>query len=179
MRRYNRALFRSQKQPMSGGRRVLLATVICSLAAVAVALLSQYLFGMEPCAWCVLQRAQFLAIAFVCGLALMMRRPALQLLLSILALLLSLAGMAAALWQHFVANNAFSCSLTLADRIISGLALDRLMPAVLAPRAGCAEGAVDLLGIPYELWSLALFCIITAGLGVAIVEMRRSEASRI
>ena len=41
----------------------------------------------------------------------------------ILVLGLSLAGIAAALWQHFVAAASESCNLTLAEKIISGLGL--------------------------------------------------------
>ena len=40
-------------------------------------------------------------------------------------MLLALSGIAAALWQHFVAAKSASCNLTLADKIISGLRLDR------------------------------------------------------
>lgn len=76
--------------------------------------------------------------------------------------LLATAGAAAALWQHFVAKSSSSCNLTLADRIVSGLQLDALAPEVFAPRASCADAAVDLLGLPYEFWSLALFAMLGA-----------------
>lgn len=114
------------------------------------------------------KRVEFLTIAIVCGLASITLRSALRLALCSLALLLSLAGMATVLWQIFVASNSVSCSLGQADRIISSLALDQLMSAVFAPRTGCADGAVDLLGIPYELWSLAAFglCAVASGLFV-------------
>ena len=74
-----------------------------------------------------------------------------------LALVLAGAGLAAALWQHFVAAATSSCKLTLADRIVSGLGLDAWAPEVFAPRASCADAAVDLLGLPYEFWSAGLF----------------------
>ena len=52
--------------------RLLLASVaLLSLAAVGLALVSQHVFGMEPCPWCVLQRVIFLAIALACGLGLL------------------------------------------------------------------------------------------------------------
>ena len=76
--------------------------------------------------------------------------------------LLATAGAAAALWQHFVAKSSSSCNLTLADRIVSGLQLDALAPEVFAPRASCADAAVDLLGLPYEFWSLGLFAALSA-----------------
>lgn len=134
-----------------------------SLAAIGAALVSQHLFDMQPCPWCVLQRAVFAAIALAAaaGALLPMRWAQAGALLA--ADLLATSGMAAALWQHFVAKSSASCNLTLADRIVSGLQLDALAPEVFAPRASCADAAVDLLGVPYEFWSLGLF----AALGVA------------
>jgi len=153
------AVYRYVGKPDVRNQGILLAIMAFSLGVVGLALVSQHVFDMQPCAWCVLQRVEFLTIAIVCGLASITRRSALRLALCSLALLLSLAGVATVVWQIFVANNSYSCSLSLADRIISSLALDQLMPAVFAPRTGCADGAVDLLGIPYELWSLAAFAL--------------------
>jgi disulfide bond formation protein DsbB len=50
-----------------------------------------------------------------------------------------------------------SCNLTLADKIVSGIGLDKLLPAVFEVRASCADAAVDLLHVPYEFWSLGLY----------------------
>jgi disulfide bond formation protein DsbB len=61
-----------------------------------------------------------------------------------------------------VAAASSSCNLTLADKIVSGLMLDGLLPDVFSPRASCADAAVDLLGLPYEFWSLGLFILIGA-----------------
>lgn len=127
------------------------------LAAVAAALVTQHVFDMQPCPWCVLQRVIFVAIALAAlpGL-LTAARPA-RLFSGGLMLLLASAGIAAALWQHFVAASSTSCNLTLADRIVSGLGLDNLLPQVFAAYASCADAAVKLAGIPYEFYSLALF----------------------
>ena len=138
----------------------LAAMALACLAAVAAALVSQHAFGMEPCPWCVLQRVVFLAIALACGIGLLWRAPAGRMLAAGLGLLLALAGMAAALWQHFVAASSTSCNLTFADRIVGGLKLDSLLPDVFSPRASCADAAVNLLGVPFDLWSLALFALL-------------------
>ena len=162
------------------GNKTLSAVAATSVAAVGAALVSQHQFGMLPCPWCVLQRAIFLAIALVCVLALAARRGALRLGLSILAALLALSGIAASLWQHFVAaQDAFSCDLSLAEKIISALRLDRLAPAMLAPQTTCADGAAKLLGIPYEFWSLALFAAIAVALVTAVMAPLRRNASRL
>jgi disulfide bond formation protein DsbB len=116
----------------------------------------------------VLQRAVFAAIALV-ALAGAWAPQRLARASALLATgLLALGGMAAALWQHFVAKSSSSCNLTLADRIISGLQLDALAPEVFAPRASCADAAVDLLGLPYEFWSLGLFVVIAAAASWAL-----------
>ena len=67
---------------------------------------------------------------------------------------------AAALWQRFVASSSTSCNLTLADRIVSGLGLDRLWPDVFEVRATCAEAAVKVFGVPFEMGSLALYVVL-------------------
>ena len=138
---------------------------IACLAAVAAALVSQHVFGIQPCPWCVLQRVIFLAIAIACGIGLVWRRAAGRVIAGGLGLLLALSGIAAALWQHFQAAASASCNMTLADKIVSGwLGLDSLLPDVFSPRASCADSAVNLLGVPYDFWSLALFAL--AGLAL-------------
>jgi protein dithiol:quinone oxidoreductase len=133
-----------------------------SILAVAMALVSQHVFGMEPCPWCVLQRAIFLAIALACGVGALWATHAGRRTVASVVFLLSGCGVAAALWQHFVAAASSSCNLTLADKIVSSLMLDSLLPDVFSPRASCADAAVDLLGLPYEFWSLGLFILIGA-----------------
>ena len=134
---------------------------IVSLGAVGAALVSQHVFGMQPCPWCVLQRVIFLAIAIACGLGLIWRSAIGRVTSVGLALSLALCGVAAALWQHFQAASSASCSLTLADKIVSGwLALDSLWPDVFSARASCADAAINLLGVPYDFWSLALFVLL-------------------
>ena len=72
---------------------------------------------------------------------------------------LAACGVAAALWQHFVAAPSNSCDLSLAERIISALGLDETLPQVFMALASCAEAAIKLLGVPYEFWSLGLFVL--------------------
>ena len=142
---------------MNSTRRFAGVAIAC-LAAVGAALVSQHVFGMQHCPWCVLQRVIFLAIALACGLGLLWRSAAGRVLAGGLGLLLALGGIAAALWQHFQAAASASCNLTLADKIVSGwLGLDSLWPDVFSARASCADAAVSLLGVPYDFWSLALF----------------------
>jgi protein dithiol:quinone oxidoreductase len=147
----------------------LLAIAALAFGAVGAALITQHGFGMEPCPWCVLQRLIFVVIGAVALLGLAWRSMVGQRVTLFAVLLLCSSGMAAALWQHFVAKAGASCNQTLADRIVSGLRLDALLPDVFQATASCAEAAVDLVGVPYEFWSLALFLAIeTAALWLLV-----------
>mgnify|MGYP003336485477 CR=1 FL=1 len=139
--------------------RLLLALIgLACASSVGLALMAQHRFGMEPCPWCILQRILFVLLAVLslvaAALPVLLRR-----VLSGVALLGALGGMAAALWQHFVAAQSSSCALTLADRIITFTGLDTRWPEAFEVRASCADAAVSVLGVPFELWSLALFAI--------------------
>jgi protein dithiol:quinone oxidoreductase len=144
--------------------------VLLPLAAVGAALVSQHVFDMQPCPWCVLQRLVFLAIAAVSLPALLLKSATARRVLAGAGVLLAGAGMAAALWQHFVSAASGSCKLTLADRIVAGLGLDGLWPEVFAAYASCADAAVKLLGVWYEFYSLGLFALLAL---VALRLLRR------
>ena len=146
------------------------ALVLLPLAAVGAALVSQHVYGMEPCSWCVFQRLVFLLIALAALPGLFVRQPMVRRVLAAEALLLAIGGTASALWMHFVAAKAESCKLTLADRIVGGLGLDGLLPEVFAAYASCADASVRLFGLRYELYALALFLVLAA---VALQAMRR------
>jgi disulfide bond formation protein DsbB len=147
--------------------RWLVAIAVLSLLAVGAALVSQHVYGMDPCPWCILQRVIFVAIALACLIGLASRRIAAG-----VVTLLALSGVAAAVWQHFVAASSTSCVLTLADRIVIALKLDSLLPDVFLARASCADAAVNLFGIPYDFYSLALFVLIAAA-GVLLLRRPR------
>jgi disulfide bond formation protein DsbB len=155
--------------------RVLAAIALVSFGAVGVALVSQHLFDMPPCPWCVLQRLVFVAIGAVALAGLAWRAPAAGRWVPLALLLLCSCGVAAALWQHFVAASSLSCNLTLADRVLAVTGLPVLLPDVFEPRATCADAAVDLAGVPYEFWSLALFVAIEAAALWLFVQTRRAR----
>ena len=153
---------------------LLLAAAVVSLGSVAAALVSQHVYDMQPCPWCVLQRVVFVAIAIAAllglVLGLLLRSPLPRRVAAGAMGLLAASGAAAALWQHFVAASSVSCNLTLADRIVGGLGLDSLWPEVFAAYASCADAAVKLAGVSYEFFSLALFVAMAA---VAVTVFRR------
>ncbi len=152
---------------MTGRDLGLAAIAAASLLAVAAALALQYHWDMQPCPWCILQRLIFVVIAAVALLGLVWRgrlgaRAAVLLIVGLAG-----CGIAAALWQHFVAATAETCALTLAERIISTLTLDERWPEVFTAYASCKDAAVKLLGLPFEAWSFLLYVAVSvAALGV-------------
>ena len=147
-------------------RQHFLAAAALSLGVVGAALFTQHGLGMLPCPWCVLQRLVFVVIGVMAllGAALPVGRRGRgsRRVVAGAMLLGAAAGVAAALWQHFVAASSTSCKLTLADRIISATGLDALLPSVFGVWATCADAVVPLLGLPYEAWSLAAFVLLAA-----------------
>lgn len=152
--------------------RLLLAAAVASFGAVGAALFTQVAWGMQPCPWCVLQRLIFVAIGVAALLGLGVRSLPMRRLAAGLMLLLAGSGMAAALWQHFVASKSASCNLTLADRIMSATGLDRALPLVFEATANCADASAPLLGVAYEFWSLGLYALLAV---VAVQAMRRQS----
>jgi disulfide bond formation protein DsbB len=143
--------------------QALAAIFFTSLAAVAAALVAQHAFGVKPCPWCVMQRGVFLLIALVAGLSWLLKgmRP-LRSAGLLLTAVLGVAGLAAAAFQHEVASKLASCDMTLADRLLTALDLENLLPSVFMVTASCSEAAAyRLLGLPYEVWSGLLFAAIS------------------
>jgi disulfide bond formation protein DsbB len=144
--------------------------VVTGLGAVGAALVTQHVFGMQPCAWCVLQRLIFVSIAAAALLGLLWRSAPGRRVGAGLALALAACGVSAALWQHFVAASSASCDLSLAERIVGATGLDGRFPDVFMAMASCADAAVKLGGLPYEFWSLGLFVVLGT---TALVVLRR------
>ena len=149
-------------------RRLCLLAGLAAWGSVGAAYYAQHVLQMLPCPWCILQRILFLLTgAGLLGLAALPDRrggpaEAGRRALVVLSTALAACGMAAALWQNRVASKSASCDMTVADRIISGLGLDARWPELFEVRASCADAAVDLFGVPFELWSLALFVALAA-----------------
>lgn len=152
-------------RPVRGWGRVasapqmLVFVAVVSFGSIAAALVSQHAFAMDPCPWCILQRLIFAVIGVLALIALAFRSATAIRSVAVVSLLLSLAGIAAALWQQLVAAKSASCNLTLADRIVGWTQLDQLVPNVFEARASCADAAVNLLGIPYAFWAAAAFAV--------------------
>lgn len=149
-------------------QRTLILIVFLSFAGLGIALLSQHLAGMRPCAWCVFQRLILLATGLTALAGLVSGRVCRHAatISSIAVTILGLGGIIAAWYQYSVAAMQFSCDQTFADRFMTSSGLDAAIPWLFGIYATCMDARVDLLGIEYALWALALFVIMTA-LGLA------------
>jgi protein dithiol:quinone oxidoreductase len=146
------------------GRAFFWAGLGC-FAVVALALVLQHGFAMKPCPWCTFQRLIYLVAGILLLLAsrvVMARNPKLGfgVALALIVELLAAGGLWAALHQHFVASATSSCDLTLADRVMSALSLDQLLPWLFKANASCDQANVPLLGLPFALWSAIAFGIL-------------------
>ena len=139
---------------------------LCFLA-LAVALVSQHMFGMRPCAWCVLQRLMLIAVGVGClfaGIAAKLNINVIAKLLTLLSALLAASGIWAAWHQYSVASLSFSCDQTLADRILTQSGLESQFPSLFGIYATCMDARVELLGVEYALWGMGLFAVCVVAL---------------
>lgn len=156
--------------------KLLHLTALLCIAAVAIALVSQHLFDMQPCAWCVLQRLIYICIAICCWSALLMARiKGLQRILIGISALLGASGITAAWYQYTVAAHLFSCDQTFADRFMVATGLDAHLPWLFGIFATCMDAKVQILGLDYAIWSLILFGV-TILLSLAALLLSRQQA---
>jgi protein dithiol:quinone oxidoreductase len=148
-------------------RRVLAFIAALSFGAIGIALVSQHVFDMQPCAWCVLQRLIYAAIGVVALIAALWPRHAARVAAhrtaALGAVMLATLGAASALWQQLFASKSTSCVMTAADQIMGFTRLDTWLPEIFQARASCAEASVRMLGVPYAVWSLLLFLMLAVG----------------
>ena len=158
-------------------RAGLLGMAGACVLAVGAALVAQHGFDMQPCPWCILQRLIYLVIALLCLAAAFAPSRPLRVSLAAAALVFAVLGAASAVFQHVVAAKLNACNLTLADKIITALGLEALLPALFQVTATCADAAVSVLGVPFEYWSLALFVLLAGAAGHYAVRLNRKTIS--
>ena len=143
------------------GSAALIAVV--AWGGVFAALVSQHVFDLQPCPWCIIQRLAYLLVGIFALLSLLATQTSLWARLPLLlAAVSAVGGLAGALYQHFVAAESASCAYTAADRFLMATGLDELLPAVFKATAACDEANAPLLGVPYSLWSAALAVLLLA-----------------
>lgn len=171
-----RSLFIDRRE--SGSASLLVAIGLVSLSALLIALVSQHGFGIEPCAWCVMQRVVVIAIIVVALVGALIARGLPRfgpIVAALLLLALSICGVLAAWYQHTVAAKTLSCAFTWADRTLMAWQLDSVWPSMFRVGATCADAAsARLAGLAFEVWSGALFVIVAVAALAVIVRVVRS-----
>jgi disulfide bond formation protein DsbB len=155
-------------------RRPLAACALLALISLVAAVLLQHGLGMQPCAWCVLQRLFVLALLFVILPGALAGAGRVAQVAAAAGGVLAAGGLGAALHQQFVAARSDACGLSLADRIIMAGRLHEIAPWLFMPTARCDEANAPLLGIPFALWSAGLFVVSMLLCAVAFVAARRA-----
>ena len=144
---------------------------ILSFSSVVIALVSQYVFEMLPCAWCVFQRLLYLLIGLFALWLSFVKPTRVRIALGSASIVATaVMGIMAAWYQEKVAANTFSCAQTLADQIMTKSGLDSAAPWLFGIYASCMDARVKLLGIEYAWWSLAMFTLIGM---IALVVLKR------
>ena len=142
------------------------AGLVAALGVVAIAfaaaIVSQHVYDIQPCPWCVLQRLNFAVIGLFALLGLVWRGPIGARVAAVVIGALAGCGVATALWQHFVAARSTSCALTFADRVMNATGFNERWPDLFMAYANCADAQPRLLGVPYEFFSLTLFVVVAA-----------------
>ncbi|MET0211265.1 MAG: disulfide bond formation protein B [Burkholderiaceae bacterium] len=161
---------------MTRSRTWLGLVALASLAAVAGALVAQHRFGMQPCPWCIFQRVLYLGIAAVALVGWLVPARAVTMLGALVVGVVAAGGIASAVFQHQVAAKDASCAFTLADRFLSATGLETMVPWLFQVTATCADAAAaTLLGLPFEIWSGALFALV---LLVSLAALRLAASRR-
>jgi disulfide bond formation protein DsbB len=138
-----------------------------ALAALSMALISQYGFGTFPCHLCLLQRYPYGGVILLCAIGMVLRRRAIIrpiLLLSCLAFLTT-AGMGA--YHTAVEHGWVAASDGCAASTESVASLEALRAQIMdAPLVSCADVGASFAGVSMPLWNLLY------GIAAAIVTLR-------
>lgn len=155
--------------PRHPSPRALLILAFClSGAALLVAILSQYAFGLFPCHLCILQRYPHFAMLGLIFLLLLLKRPAWQKTGFWLCIALFLIAAAIGFYHAGVEKGWLegpgSCTVSSS----ASLTVEQLREQILkAPIAFCDEPAFEWMGLTmaslhaiYCLFAVALLCLI-------------------
>lgn len=146
-----------------------IVSMLC-FGAVGAALVSQHVYGYQPCAWCVLQRIIFLAIGLISLIGFITKT---NIVTPIFSVLLACIGQFVAVYQFFVASKSFDCYLSFAEKFITSLSLDKIIPGLFEIRAMCADASAPLMGISYEIWSYSAFLLVAILSVIAYINRHR------
>ena len=156
-------------------RRGLAGLGALAFAGFGAALFFQHAMGMQPCAWCILQRMVLLCLGTCAWIFALAPGKALQIAGYVGVALLGGAGVWAAASQAAAASSQASCMVSWAEKAIVWTGLDMSLPQAFEPTASCAEAKAVLAGLPFEWVTMGMFgAFALAGLACAWKVARRS-----
>lgn len=131
---------------------------IFSFIVVGIAIVMQHFYNYQPCAWCVLQRFIFLIIGIISFIGFVFK---VNVFTPIITFIIACIGQVVAGYQFFIASKSFDCNLSIAEKFITQLSLDKLLPGMFEIRALCADASLPLWGINFEIWSFTAFFLLS------------------
>lgn len=150
---------------MAPARLAPLLVLIASVAVVGLALLSQYVGGLQPCELCLLQRWPYYVAIGLSLLALAAGRRAVTVAVVALCALLFLAGAALAFY-HVGVEQLWFAGPTACTGTIHATSVAELKAQLLArPPVRCDEIQWSLFGVSLAGWNflasaaLVIFCV--------------------
>jgi disulfide bond formation protein DsbB len=146
------------------GRLLFAAIFLACTGLLTFALYLQHWKNLDPCPWCIVQRAGFIVIGFIAFAgALHGPGPHGKVVYAGLGLLASVAGAAAAAYHVYLQADpvrAAKCVGSPVERILDQLEIGKFLPALLQYDGPCTLKAWSLLGLSIPEWSVAWFVIL-------------------
>lgn len=134
-----------------------LLVALFSGSALVFALVSQHVFDMQPCVWCIAQRMVYIVIFLIAILSLVLKAKWVS---SLSYLILALVGAGLAIYQSIIKTSPFGCMRTPVDKFLDWSRLPEFSPEVFQVMAFCSEENSTILGIQYVHWSLMGFGVL-------------------
>lgn len=148
---------------IADARSIYISVASLALTAVAITLLLQYGFGLEPCPLCILQRITLFAVGGVALLGLLCaERPKLGGAVFVLLGATSIFGLMVSMRHIYIqavpSSTAASCGPSV-GYLMDTLPAWAVLVEVLGGTGECSDVS-PVLGIPVPIWSLMVFTLV-------------------
>jgi disulfide bond formation protein DsbB len=155
------------------------AVLAASVAALGVALLSQYLGGLAPCELCLLQRWPWAAAIVISLLSILFgNRPALPWVALVLTVVFAI-GSALAFYHVGVEKHWFAGPEACTGTATAADTVEELKARILGQMpVRCDEPAWSLWGVSLAGWNLLASIVMAAGCLAAFAQLRRPAGMR-
>jgi disulfide bond formation protein DsbB len=156
------------------GRVIFAAVFLTCIGLLGYALYLQHWKNLDPCPWCVVQRAGFIIVGFVAlAGALHGPGPRGKLIYASLGLFASVAGATAAVYHVYLQADpvrAAKCVGSPIERILDQLQIGKFLPALLQYDGPCTLKPWSFLGLSIPEWSAAWFVILALAFATMLIK---------